>query len=273
MIFGSEGEDAAGAQCKTDAPRRCAIIRGGSAKAPPFFLDTGQEMHKLFRTLRRGLELTRKDIAAVMERDPACRSKTEVLLCYPGFHAVCLHRAAHFLWKRGALLLARWLSHWNRFLTGVEIHPGARIGEGFFIDHGMGVVIGETTEIGNDCTIYQGVTLGGVSLKKEKRHPSLGDNVIIGVGARVLGPHAIGAGSRIGASSVVISDVPPGCTVVGVPARIVYREGSGKTDDAPPLSFDHHELPDPVEAAIQSLHQRVADLERELARARERQAP
>lgn len=226
-------------------------------------------MGGLLGSFGRGFESMRKDIAAVMERDPACRSKLEVILCYPGFHAVCLHRMAHYFWKRGFLLLARWLSHWNRFITGIEIHPGARIGEGLFIDHGMGVVIGETTQIGKNCTIYQGVTLGGVSLKKEKRHPSLEDNVVVGVGARVLGPHVIGAGSRIGASSVVISDVPPGCTVVGVPARIVYREGQGKTDDLLPVSFEHHELPDPVEAAIQALNQRIAALERELAQARE----
>ncbi len=226
-------------------------------------------MDGLLGSFGRGIESIRKDIAAVMERDPACRSKTEVILCYPGFHAVCLHRMAHYFWKRGFLLVARWLSHWNRFITGIEIHPGARIGEGLFIDHGMGVVIGETTQIGKNCTIYQGVTLGGVSLKKEKRHPSLEDNVVVGVGARVLGPHVIGAGSRIGASSVVISDVPPGCTVVGVPARIVYREGEGKTDDLLPVSFEHHELPDPVEAAIQALNQRIAALEKELAQTQE----
>ncbi len=226
-------------------------------------------MDGLLGSFGRGIESIRKDIAAVMERDPACRSKTEVILCYPGFHAVCLHRMAHYFWKRGFLLVARWLSHWNRFITGIEIHPGARIGEGLFIDHGMGVVIGETTQIGKNCTIYQGVTLGGVSLKKEKRHPSLEDNVVVGVGARVLGPHVIGGGSRIGASSVVISDVPPGCTVVGVPARIVYREGEGKTDDLLPVSFEHHELPDPVEAAIQALNQRIAALEKELSQLRE----
>ena len=226
-------------------------------------------MGGLLGSFRRGFESIRKDIAAVMERDPACRTKLEVILCYPGFHAVCLHRTAHYFWKRGLLLFARWLSHWNRFITGIEIHPGAQIGEGLFIDHGMGVVIGETTQIGKNCTIYQGVTLGGVSLKKEKRHPSLEDNVVVGVGARVLGPHVIGAGSRIGASSVVISDVPPGCTVVGVPARIVYREGQGKTDDLLPVSFEHHELPDPVEAAIQALNQRIAALEKELTHLRE----
>ena len=226
-------------------------------------------MSGLFGSFVRGFESIRKDIAAVMERDPACRTKMEVILCYPGFHAVCLHRMAHFFWKRGFLLVARWLSHWNRFITGIEIHPGAQIGEGLFIDHGMGVVIGETTQIGKNCTIYQGVTLGGVSLKKEKRHPTLEDNVVVGVGAQVLGPHIVGAGSRIGASSVVISDVPPGCTVVGVPARIVYREGRGKTDDLLPVSFEHHELPDPVEAAIQVLNQRIAALEKELAQTQE----
>ncbi len=226
-------------------------------------------MGGLLGSFVRGFESIRKDIAAVMERDPACRTKMEVILCYPGFHAVCLHRMAHFFWKRGFLLVARWLSHWNRFITGIEIHPGAQIGEGLFIDHGMGVVIGETTQVGKNCTIYQGVTLGGVSLKKEKRHPTLEDNVVVGVGAQVLGPHIVGAGSRIGASSVVISDVPPGCTVVGVPARIVYREGQGKTDDLLPVSFAHHELPDPVEAAIQVLNQRITALEKELAQTQE----
>ncbi len=226
-------------------------------------------MSPLFRNFSRALKLLRKDIDAVIERDPACRSKMEVILCYPGFHAISLHRMAHFLWKRRFPLAARWLSHCNRFITGVEIHPGAQIDEGFFIDHGMGVVIGETTQIGKNCTIYQGVTLGGVSLKREKRHPSLEDNVIVGVGAQVLGPHVIGAGSRIGASSVVIANVPPDCTVVGVPARVVYREGEEKTDDPSLVSFEHHELPDPVEAAIQSLNQRIATLEKEVAQARE----
>ena len=226
-------------------------------------------MSPLFRNFSRALKLLRKDIDAVIERDPACRSKMEVILCYPGFHAISLHRMAHFLWKRRFPLAARWLSHCNRFITGVEIHPGAQIDEGFFIDHGMGVVIGETTQIGKNCTIYQGVTLGGVSLKREKRHPSLEDNVIVGVGAQVLGPHVIGAGSRIGASSVVIANVPPDCTVVGVPARVVYREGEEKTDDPSLVSFEHHELPDPVEAAIQSLNQRIAALEKEVAQARE----
>ncbi len=154
-------------------------------------------------------------------------------------------------------------------MTGIEIHPGAEIGENFFIDHGMGVVIGETTRIGRNCTIYQGVTLGGVSLHKGKRHPTLEDNVIVGVGAKVLGPNTIGEGSRIGAASVVISDVPPGSTVVGVPGRVVYREGQPVSDDEKEAAFEHSNLPDPVESALQALNIRIAELERELDRARE----
>jgi len=222
--------------------------------------------------LRRAFELIRLDIAAALERDPAARSVAEVVVCYPGFHAILLHRAAHFLWTRKWPLLARWLSHVNRFFTGIEIHPGARIGEGFFIDHGMGVVIGETSQIGRNCTIYHGVTLGGVSLKKGKRHPTLEDGVMVGVGAKIMGPHVIGAGSRVGAGSVVVSDVPPGCTVVGVPARIVFREGEGRTDTPLPGLFEHHRLPDPVEAALQALNQRVTELERELELFREAEA-
>jgi serine O-acetyltransferase len=213
--------------------------------------------------------LIRKDIQACLERDPAARSKAEVILCYPGFHAILFHRVAHFVWMRGRFLLGRWLSHVSRFLTGIEIHPGAQIAEGFFIDHGMGVVIGETSVIGRNCTIYHGVTLGGVSLEKGKRHPTLEEGVIVGVGARILGPHTIGAGSRVGAGSVVISNVPSGCTVVGVPARIVFRDGEGKTDQPVPLAFAHHQLPDPVEGAIQALNLRIAQLERELGQLHE----
>ncbi len=206
----------------------------------------------------------RRDIKAVMDRDPASRSVAEVFLCYPGFHAIFMHRAAHFLWKRKFYLTARWLSHIGRFLTGIEIHPGATIGENFFIDHGMGVVIGETTVIGRGCTLYQGVTLGGVSLHKGKRHPTLEDGVMVGVGAKILGPHTIGAGSRIGAASVVIADVPPGSTVVGVPGRVVYRNGEATDDPETPVAFEHDKLPDPIESALQALNLRIAELEREL---------
>ncbi|MDA1001219.1 MAG: serine O-acetyltransferase [bacterium] len=221
-------------------------------------------MASLRRYFRRAIQLTRLDMQAVMERDPAARSWAAVILCYPGFHAILLHRLAHFLWMRERTLLARWLSHLNRFLTGIEIHPGAQIGVGFFIDHGMGVVIGETSVIGKNCTIYHGVTLGGVSLEKGKRHPTLEDGVMVGVGAKIMGPHTIGAGSRVGAGSVVIGDVPPGCTVVGVPARVVYRDGEGRLAEPMALAFEHHKLPDPVENALQALNKRVADLEREL---------
>ncbi len=226
-------------------------------------------MRNFAHRARALLRLLRRDIQTVLDRDPAARSVAEIIFCYPGFHAVLLHRISHSLWQRRVHLLARWISHVSRFLTGIEIHPGAEIGENFFIDHGMGVVIGETTRIGRNCTIYQVVTLGGVSLHKGKRHPTLEDNVIVGVGAKVLGPNTIGEGSRIGAASVVISDVPPGSTVVGVPGRVVYREGQPVSDDEKEAAFEHSNLPDPVESALQALNIRIAELERELDRARE----
>ncbi len=226
-------------------------------------------MRNFAHRARARLRLLRRDIQTVLDRDPAARSVAEIIFCYPGFHAVLFHRISHSLWRRHVHLLARWISHVSRFLTGIEIHPGAEIGENFFIDHGMGVVIGETTRIGRNCTIYQGVTLGGVSLHKGKRHPTLEDNVIVGVGAKVLGPNTIGEGSRIGAASVVISDVPPGSTVVGVPGRVVYREGQPVSDDEKEAAFEHSNLPDPVESALQALNIRIVELERELDRARE----
>ena len=160
------------------------------------------------------------DIDAVFARDPAARSRIEVVLCYPGIHALVFHRPAHALWRRGWTLAARFLSQWGRFMTGIEIHPGARIGRRFFIDHGMGVVIGETTEIGDDVTLYQGVTLGGVSLNPGKRHPTLEDGVVVGANALVLGPFTVGKGARIGSNAVVLKEVPPGATMVGMAARI-----------------------------------------------------
>src|SRR5271170_2942231 len=166
----------------------------------------------------------REDIAVVFDRDPAARSTWEVLTCYPGLHALTGHRwLSHPLWRWGWRWLARWLSHIARWLTGIEIHPGAVIGRRLFIDHGMGVVIGETAEIGDDCTLYQGVTLGGVSWNKGKRHPTLGNNVVVGAGAKVLGPFTVGDGARIGSNSVVIKEVPPGATVVGIPGRVVQE--------------------------------------------------
>ncbi|RTL53070.1 MAG: serine O-acetyltransferase [Rhodocyclaceae bacterium] len=163
----------------------------------------------------------REDIASVFERDPAARSTWEVLTCYPGLHALMFHRVAHYLWQQRLRWLARWISHWGRWLTGIEIHPGATIGRRFFIDHGMGVVIGETALIGDDCTLYHGVTLGGTSWAKGKRHPTLEDGVVIGAGAKVLGPITVGRGGKVGSNAVVVKDVPPGATAVGIPARIV----------------------------------------------------
>jgi len=210
------------------------------------------------------IQSIQSDLDAALDRDPAANSKIEIILCYPGFHAIFIHRISHFIFKKGFKLTARFLSHISRLITGIEIHPGAEIDTGFFIDHGMGVVIGETSIIGENCTIYHGVTLGGVSLKKEKRHPTLEDNVLVGVGARILGPHKIGKGSRIGAGSVVISDVPPDCTVVGVPARIVSESHEGSKEEQPEISFDHDELPDPIENSILILDKKIQELEEKM---------
>ena len=166
----------------------------------------------------------RENIRVVFDRDPAARSTLEVLICYPGFHALSLHLVSHGLWKRNWKLMARFVSHLSRFLTGIEIHPGATIGRRVFIDHGMGVVIGETAEIGDDCTLYHGVTLGGTSWKAGKRHPTLEPGVIIGAGAKVLGPITLHAGSKVGSNAVVVKDVPAGATAVGIPARILDSE-------------------------------------------------
>ncbi|MGB2856217.1 MAG: serine O-acetyltransferase [Dehalococcoidia bacterium] len=186
----------------------------------------------------------REDIKAVFARDPAARNKLEVLLFYPGLHALCLHRLAHFLWKHKLRFLSRFVSHTARFLTAIEIHPGAVIGRRFFIDHGSGVVIGETAEIGNDVLMYQGVVLGGTTLERKKRHPTIGNNVVIGSAAILLGPITVGDGSRIGANSVVVRSVPPGSVVVGVPGRVVGgRQASG-------MDLEHGQLPDPFSEAV-----------------------
>ncbi len=209
-----------------------------------------------FKTLKRDLDV-------VLERDPAARSRLEVILCYPGFHALLWHRLAHWLWKRGWLLLARLVSQLNRTLTQIEIHPGAQIGEGFFIDHGAGVVIGETTIIGNNVTLYQGVTLGGTGKEKGKRHPTIGNNVVISTGAKVLGSITIGDNVRIGAGSVVLKDVPPNCTVVGVPGRVVVRNGA-RVKPIEEIDLNHHLLPDPIAEAMQALQNRINSLEERL---------
>src|SRR5512138_3432012 len=192
------------------------------------------------------LNTIRRDIRSVFDRDPAARSTLEVLLCYPGLHAVWGHRVSHWLWKNDLKLVARWVSQLARGLTGIEIHPGATIGPGLFIDHGMGVVIGETAEVGRDVTLYHCVTLGGTSLNKGKRHPTLEDRVVVGAGAKVLGAITIGANSRIGANAVVVKSVPPNSVVVGVPGQIVQRSRPHTAQDAPDLN--HAQLPDMVAA-------------------------
>ena len=203
----------------------------------------------------------REDIQAIFAKDPAARSTAEVFLCYPGLHALWLHRLAHFLWQHRLRLLARCISHINRFFTGIEIHPGAKIGRRLFIDHGAGVVIGETSEIGDDVLLYQGVVLGGTSLKKEKRHPILGNNVEMGSGAIALGPITIGDSARIGSGSVVIKSVPPGATVVGIPGRVASDRHKPVTMD-----LEHGELPDPVAEAIRTVLREQDMLEERLKR-------
>src|SRR5512141_2155419 len=188
----------------------------------------------------------REDIAIVFDRDPAARSRWEVLTCYPGLHALVWHRTVSSrLWRWGWRWLARWLAHWSRWLTGIEIHPGATIGRRVFIDHGMGIVIGETAEIGDDCTLYHGVTLGGTSWNKGKRHPTLARGVVIGAGAKILGPLTVGEGAKIGSNAVVVRDVPPGATAVGIPARIIADEqDQSRVEKAAKLGFSAYALTD-----------------------------
>jgi serine O-acetyltransferase len=207
------------------------------------------------------LATLRDDIQSVYERDPAARSTLEILLSYPGLHAVWGHRVAHWMWTHRLYLLARWFSHIMRGLTGIEIHPGAKIGPRFFIDHGMGVVIGETAEIGADVTLYHGVTLGGVRMEKGKRHPTLGDGVVVGTGAKVLGAITIGEGSRIGANAVVVRSVPPNSVVVGIPGQVVSRS---KPQPAHQPDLNHGQLPDLVGASLTSLMARMEKLEERL---------
>src|SRR5690554_2862887 len=208
--------------------------------------------------MRAMFSYLRSEIRAVFERDPAAKNLLEVLLCYPGLHALLAYRLANWFYRRRLFVTARLLSQVSRFFTGIEIHPGAKIGKGLFIDHGMGVVIGETTEIGDNVTLYQGVTLGGTGKEKGKRHPTIGNNVMIGAGARVLGSIRIGNDSQIGAGSVVLKDVPSNCTVVGVPGRIIQREGRRIH---PELELDQIHLPDPVGESIRRLEKRIQQLE------------
>ena len=209
----------------------------------------------------------REDIHCVFERDPAARSVFEVITCYPGFHALQLHRVSHALWNTGLRWLPRFTSHIARFLTGIEIHPGATIGRRVFIDHGMGVVIGETAEIGDDCTLYHGVTLGGVSWNQGKRHPTLGKGVVVGAGAKILGPFVVGDGAKVGSNSVVVKPVPAGATVVGIPARTVEPGHAG--GDAARMAFDAYavsaDLDDPLAKVLLALGSRTDDIDGRLA--------
>ncbi|BBB91328.1 MAG TPA: serine O-acetyltransferase [Methylomusa anaerophila] len=219
------------------------------------------------------LNRLRKDIKVVFERDPAAKSVVEVLLCYPGLHAIWLHRIAHWLFNRGWVLVPRMINYFNRILTGVDIHPGATIGEGLFIDHATGVVIGETCIIGDNVTLYQGVTLGGTGKEKGKRHPTIGNNVVVASGAKVLGSFKVGDNSKIGAGSVVLREVPPNSTVVGIPGKIVWHDGKkvNRYEDADAIDLEHDDLPDPMaemmlcmQRNIARLEGRVAQLEKEL---------
>jgi serine O-acetyltransferase len=208
-------------------------------------------------------KLLREDIQTAFAKDPAAKSKLEVIFCYPGLHALWFHRVAHFLWQHKLRLLARSLSHISRLLTGVEIHPEAKIGRRFFIDHGMGVVIGETSEIGDDVLLYQGVVLGGTSLEKKKRHPTIGNNVVIGAAAILLGPITVGEGTQIGANSVVVKSTPPGSTVVGVPGQVVEDRSKPFQD------LEHGRLPDPVSERIALILKQQETLEQRLKKIEE----
>jgi serine O-acetyltransferase len=216
------------------------------------------------------LDRIREDISCVFERDPAARSTWEVITCYPGFHALLIHRLAHWLWRIKMRWLARFVSHWSRFLTGIEIHPGAKIGRRVFIDHGMGVVIGETAELGDDCTLYHGVTLGGTTWNKGKRHPTLMQGVVIGAGAKVLGPIVIGEGAKIGSNAVVVKDVPAGATALGIPARVILDEqDKTREEKAAKLGFSAYAVTakaedDPLAKAVQGLLDHSVDMDKRI---------
>jgi serine O-acetyltransferase len=209
----------------------------------------------------------KENIQIVFDRDPAARNTWEVLTCYPGFHALLVHRLAHWLWGLRLRWLARFTSHLGRWLTGIEIHPGARIGKRFFIDHGMGVVIGETAEIGDDCTLYHGVTLGGTTWNKGKRHPTLAAGVVVGAGAKILGPITVGASAHIGSNAVVVKDVPPGATAIGIPARILEKRHEGAAFSAYAVGGD---MNDPVARAIHELIDHSVTTDRRLEQMLER---
>jgi len=210
----------------------------------------------MFATMKR-------EIQVVFERDPAARSVLEVLVCYPGFRAIMDHRVAHFLYSKKLFFLARLISNISRHRTGIEIHPGAKIGKGLFIDHGSGIVIGETAEIGDNVTLYQGVTLGGTGKEKGKRHPTIGNDVTISAGAKVLGSFTVGNNVKIGGGSVVLKAVPDNCTVVGVPGRVVVKDGT-KVHHPGEVDLDHNILPDPVADALNAMQARIEEMEKRL---------
>ncbi len=216
------------------------------------------------------LNRLREDIDCVFARDPAARNRFEVFTTYPGLHALWLHRLAHWLWGLKLRWLARVVSYLGRFLTGIEIHPGARIGRRFFIDHGMGVVIGETAEIGDDCTLYHGVTLGGTIWEKGKRHPTLQNDVVVGAGAKILGPITMGQGARVGSNSVVVKDVPAGATVVGIPGRVVGADAERRRETAARIGFAAYglrgDLPDPVSRSLDAVLDHVEAIEERMAK-------
>jgi serine O-acetyltransferase len=208
------------------------------------------------------LERLKQDVQVVFERDPAAKTVAEVLLCYPGLHAIWMHRISHAMYKRGWVLIPRLISNLARFFTGIEIHPGAQIGEGLFIDHGTGIVIGETAELGANVTLYQGVTLGGTGKEKGKRHPTIGNNVVVASGAKVLGSFKVGDNSKIGAGSVVLKEVPPNSTVVGIPGKIVWHEGKKVGDKAErDIDLNHADLPDPEAEMLLCLQRNIIRLE------------
>lgn len=214
----------------------------------------------------------RYDIKSILERDPAARNGLEVFLLYPGFHAILYYRLAHWFYKHNMKFLARWMSQTGKFWTGIEIHPGATIGRGLFIDHGTGVVIGETAEIGDNCTIYQGVTLGGTGKDHGKRHPTLGNNVMVGAGAKVLGPFRVGDNSKIAANAVVLSEVEEDSTCVGVPARVV-RRGGARVSEKPQTDLDQIHMPDPVSMEMCRMLMRIEALEKRLAQSENGEMP
>ncbi|MGH8121047.1 MAG: serine O-acetyltransferase [Gammaproteobacteria bacterium] len=224
-------------------------------------------------------ETIKEEIQVVFERDPAARSVLETILTCPGFQAILMHRFNHWLWNKKLFLLARISAHLVRFLTGIEIHPGAKIGRRFFIDHGMGIVIGETSEIGDDCSIYHGVTLGGTTWQKGKRHPTLYNNVVIGAGAKILGPVTVGAGARIGCNAVVVKDVPMGATVVGVPGHVVVKKnGEDRTAQreamAKKIGFEAYaerkDMPDPIQNALDSILDHMHKVDEEITELKDR---